>query len=285
MALGPGQVARLGPAPVAVHHDRHVPGQPVGGDAPAAGRRSHAARGGAGADDRPARVALRRVTLAMSGTIPRCRPTATKPWCCAPTSSARRTGSSPCCPGSAARSARWPRGYAGPPRSSAPGWSRSPMSTCSSPSGRTLDVVTQVESLHAFGEPLTSDYPAYTAGQVMLETADRLVVEEGEPAVQQYLLLVGALRRAQPRHRRRARPADDDLGLLPAAGARGGRLRAVLRRLRPLRSGRPAPGVLPGRRGRGLRALPARRVGPTGAGDAATCSAPCSRVAGPTPGT
>ena len=60
--------------------------------------------------------------------------------------------------------------------------------------GRTLDVVTQVESLEAFGEPLTADYPAYTAGQVMLETADRLVVEEGEPAVQQYQLLVGALK-------------------------------------------------------------------------------------------
>ncbi len=60
--------------------------------------------------------------------------------------------------------------------------------------GRTLDVVTQVESLDAFGSPLTEDYPAYTAGQVMLETADRLVVEEGEPAVQQYLLLVGALK-------------------------------------------------------------------------------------------
>ena len=59
--------------------------------------------------------------------------------------------------------------------------------------GRTLDVITQVESLHAFGEPLTGDYPTYTAGQVMLETADRLVVEENEPAVQQYLLLVGAL--------------------------------------------------------------------------------------------
>jgi DNA repair protein RecO (recombination protein O) len=59
--------------------------------------------------------------------------------------------------------------------------------------GRTLDVVTQVESLHAFGEPLIADYPAYTAGQVMLEAADRLVVEEGEPSVQQYLLLVGAL--------------------------------------------------------------------------------------------
>ena len=60
--------------------------------------------------------------------------------------------------------------------------------------GRSLDVITQVESLDAFGEPLTDNYPAYTAGQVMLETADRLVVEEAEPAVQQYLLLVGALR-------------------------------------------------------------------------------------------
>jgi len=60
--------------------------------------------------------------------------------------------------------------------------------------GRTLDVVTQVESLHAFGEPLTSDYPGYTAGQAMLETADRLVPEVGEPAVQQYQLLVGALK-------------------------------------------------------------------------------------------
>ena len=59
--------------------------------------------------------------------------------------------------------------------------------------GRTLDIVTQVESLDAFGEPLTGDYPAYTAGQVMLEAADRLVVEEGEPALQQYQLLVGAL--------------------------------------------------------------------------------------------
>jgi DNA repair protein RecO (recombination protein O) len=60
--------------------------------------------------------------------------------------------------------------------------------------GRTLDIVTQAESLDAFGDRLGHDYPAYTAGQVMLETADRLVVEEGEPALQQYLLLVGALR-------------------------------------------------------------------------------------------
>ncbi len=39
-----------------------------------------------------------------------------------------------------------------------------------------------------------ADYAAYTAGTVMLETAERLVIEEKEPAVQQYLLLVGALR-------------------------------------------------------------------------------------------
>ncbi|WP_420175176.1 DNA repair protein RecO [Luteococcus sp. OSA5] len=60
--------------------------------------------------------------------------------------------------------------------------------------GRALDVVTQVESLHAYGEPLLADYDAYCCGQVMLETADHLVAEEREPALQQYRLLVGALR-------------------------------------------------------------------------------------------
>jgi DNA repair protein RecO (recombination protein O) len=59
--------------------------------------------------------------------------------------------------------------------------------------GRSLDTVTQVETLHLFGDGLTGDYPRYTAGEVMLEAADKLVVEEGEPAVQQYRLLVGAL--------------------------------------------------------------------------------------------
>ncbi|HBX82288.1 MAG TPA: DNA repair protein RecO [Propionibacteriaceae bacterium] len=60
--------------------------------------------------------------------------------------------------------------------------------------GRTLDVVAQAVTLHTFSEPLTSDYAAFTAGQVMLETADRLVEEEGQPAIRQYLLLVGGLR-------------------------------------------------------------------------------------------
>lgn len=59
---------------------------------------------------------------------------------------------------------------------------------------RTLDVVTQVETLRPYAGQMGADYAAYTAGTVMLETAERLVSEEGQPALQQYLLLVGALR-------------------------------------------------------------------------------------------
>jgi DNA repair protein RecO (recombination protein O) len=59
--------------------------------------------------------------------------------------------------------------------------------------GRSLDIVTQVESLGAYGEPLVADYRAYTAGTAMLETAERFT-EEREPALQQFLLLVGGLR-------------------------------------------------------------------------------------------
>lgn len=59
--------------------------------------------------------------------------------------------------------------------------------------GRTLDVITQAVTIHPYSEPLGQDYQRYTSGQVIVETADRLVVEEGEPARQQYQLLVGAL--------------------------------------------------------------------------------------------
>ncbi len=60
--------------------------------------------------------------------------------------------------------------------------------------GRSLDVVTQAETLTAFGAGMAGDYGRYTAGTAMLETAERLTAEEHEPAVQQYLLLVGGLR-------------------------------------------------------------------------------------------
>ena len=60
--------------------------------------------------------------------------------------------------------------------------------------GRSLDVITQAETLAPYGARIGSDYEMYTAGTVMLETAERLVVEDKEPALQQFLLLVGALR-------------------------------------------------------------------------------------------
>lgn len=60
--------------------------------------------------------------------------------------------------------------------------------------GRTLDVVTQAETIRPYGEALAIDYPRYTAGTAMLETADRLTQGEKEPALRQFLLLVGGLR-------------------------------------------------------------------------------------------
>ena len=60
--------------------------------------------------------------------------------------------------------------------------------------GRSLDVVTQAVTLDPFAGQVGSDYERYTAGTVMLETAERLVIEDKEPSLQQFLLLVGALR-------------------------------------------------------------------------------------------
>ena len=60
--------------------------------------------------------------------------------------------------------------------------------------GRSLDVVTQAETVDAFGGRLSRDYARWTAGQAMLETAERFTENEREPATQQYLLLVGGLR-------------------------------------------------------------------------------------------
>lgn len=67
--------------------------------------------------------------------------------------------------------------------------------------GRNLDTVTQVESLAAFGAAFSDDYARWTSGQVMLETAEKLTGEEGEPEAQQFTLLVSALRAlAENRH-------------------------------------------------------------------------------------
>ena len=68
--------------------------------------------------------------------------------------------------------------------------------------GRSLDIVTQADSLRAYGEPLASDYPRYTAGVAMLETAERFTPEERQPAQRQFLLLVGGLRALGERQHR-----------------------------------------------------------------------------------
>ena len=60
--------------------------------------------------------------------------------------------------------------------------------------GKSLDIITQAESLNAYGQDLALDYSLWTAGQTMLETADRLTPEDSISAESQYLLLVGALR-------------------------------------------------------------------------------------------
>lgn len=60
--------------------------------------------------------------------------------------------------------------------------------------GRNLDVITQAEMISPFSATLGADYERYTAGTVMLETAERLIVEDKEPSLQQFLLLVGGLR-------------------------------------------------------------------------------------------
>ncbi|MDO9395579.1 MAG: DNA repair protein RecO [Herbiconiux sp.] len=58
--------------------------------------------------------------------------------------------------------------------------------------GRSLDTITQAVSIGSYGAEITADYASYTAASAMVETADK--VTEHERSLQQYLLLVGALR-------------------------------------------------------------------------------------------
>lgn len=60
--------------------------------------------------------------------------------------------------------------------------------------GRSLDSITQVDILGAYGKDIVTDYGRYTAATAMVETAERLTDAEKEPATQHFLLLIGALR-------------------------------------------------------------------------------------------
>ncbi|MDR2974696.1 MAG: DNA repair protein RecO [Propionibacteriaceae bacterium] len=59
---------------------------------------------------------------------------------------------------------------------------------------RSLDIFTSVVSRHLFGKDFIADYTLYTAAEAMVEVAEKLIPEEGVPALRHYLLLVGALK-------------------------------------------------------------------------------------------
>ncbi|PWG64226.1 DNA repair protein RecO [Bifidobacterium callitrichidarum] len=59
--------------------------------------------------------------------------------------------------------------------------------------GRSLDVVSQAESVAAYGASIATDYAAYEAANVIVETADKLVNTEHEQTAHQYRLVIGAL--------------------------------------------------------------------------------------------
>ncbi len=61
-------------------------------------------------------------------------------------------------------------------------------------SGRSLDIAQQIETIDAFGGKLSRDYARWTAGQAMLEAAERFTENEHDPALAQYQLLLGGLR-------------------------------------------------------------------------------------------
>jgi len=60
--------------------------------------------------------------------------------------------------------------------------------------GKTFDVVTQVETVENYGDAISSDYQKWTIASSILEAAERFSANEGEPALQQFLLLSGALK-------------------------------------------------------------------------------------------
>jgi DNA repair protein RecO (recombination protein O) len=60
--------------------------------------------------------------------------------------------------------------------------------------GRSLDIVTQAETIAPYGARMAEDYSRHTTASALLEAAERLTAEEREPALRLFLLTVGALR-------------------------------------------------------------------------------------------
>ena len=154
------------------------------------------------------------------------------------------------------------RACAAPPPASAPGWSRSATSTCSCGRGQQLAAHGHARSRASSCTASSSwtDYPRYTAASAIAETAERLTPVEQEPSLRLFLLTLGALQAlAAGEH---AGTLVLDAYLLRAMAYAG--WAPALRRVRGLRHGRAAPGVLRPGRGRGLPRLPPARRRPPG---------------------
>lgn len=60
--------------------------------------------------------------------------------------------------------------------------------------GKTFDTVTQVEAIMNYGEIISHDYQRWTIASAILETAERFTSQEHEPALSEFLLVVGGLK-------------------------------------------------------------------------------------------
>lgn len=60
--------------------------------------------------------------------------------------------------------------------------------------GAGLHTVSQAEGVNLFGKHFVDDYPRYTAASAIVETAERLTPEEGEPALRLFQLTLGAMK-------------------------------------------------------------------------------------------
>lgn len=59
--------------------------------------------------------------------------------------------------------------------------------------GRSLDIVSQVQSRRSWSAQIAADYAKYTAATAMVEAAERVTADDAEDAGDQYRLLIGAL--------------------------------------------------------------------------------------------
>jgi len=59
--------------------------------------------------------------------------------------------------------------------------------------GRSLDIISQAQLRHPYGQKLVADYSAYTVATAMVETAERLLEADADSTMRQYRLLHGAI--------------------------------------------------------------------------------------------